>query len=566
MGNIDYHKLLLKIVAKIKEEPREYRGYFDAVDCLVKWSKQDVKTPYAYAEKVLQMLNRAMFVLVQEKEYREAESFRQLRYALLKWSAPVNFDHYMQALEYDRPVHERFYYPRREILLHHVNALQRLADDQLDELFLSQPPRTGKTALITFFFTWIVGRNPELANLYVSYSDSLASSFYSGMLEIMQDKDTYKWQDIFETRKIASTNAKNSTFDVDRTKKYHSFTARSLYGSLNGSCDVSSGGGLLCGDDLLSGIEEALNPDRLATAWAHVDNNMLTRAKQGAKILWIGTRWSIADPIGKRLDLLQTDPKFATRRFEVINIPALDENDESNFVYKYNVGFDTTYFQQRRASFEAGNDIASWSAQYQGEPIEREGTLFEPDGLMYYNGDLPERNPDRIFTAVDPAFGGGDYTAAPIVYQYGKEFYVVDVAYDNGEKNITQPLLASKAKKWGLQAMQVEATKATRPYVEGIQAELDKINYHVTILTRSAPTHVAKEQRIFDRASDIRSYFYFLDTAHRTKEYNLFMQNMFSFKLTGKNKHDDAPDSMAMTAEMAFRNFDAKVEIMQRPF
>lgn len=563
MSKIDYHALLKKIVEKIKKEPMEYRGYFDAVDCLVKWSREDVRTPYAYADTVLQMLNRVMSAVVKAQEYREAENYRQLRYALLKWSAPVNFDHYMQALEYNRPVQERFYYPRRDVLLGHVKALQKLADDQLDELFLSQPPRTGKSTLVTFFYTWVIGRNPELANLYVSYSDALASSFYTGVMEIMQDKDTYRWQDIFEGRKITTTNAKNSTFDVDRTKKYHSFTARSLYGSLNGSCDCT---GILCGDDLLSGIEEALNPDRLATAWMHVDNNMLTRAKQGAKILWIGTRWSIADPIGKRLDLLQTDPKFRSRRFQVINIPALDEGDESNFVYKYNVGFDTTYYQQRRASFEANNDLASWNAQYQGAPIEREGTLFEPDGLLYYNGDLPEREPDRKFTAVDPAFGGGDYTAAPIIYQYGKEFYVVDVVYDNGEKNITQPLLASKAKRWELQAMQVEATKATRPYVEGIQTELDKIQYHITVMSRSAPTHVAKEQRIYDRASDIRTFFYFLDTAHRTKEYNLFMQNMFSFKLTGKNKHDDAPDSMAMTAEMAFRNWDAKVEIMARPF
>ena len=29
------------------------------------------------------------------------------------------------------------------------------------------------------------------------------------------------------------------------------------------------------------------------------------------------------------------------------------------------------------------------------------------------------------------------------------------------------------------------------------------------------------------------------------------MQNVFSFKFLGKNKHDDAPDSLAMAADMA---------------
>lgn len=561
---IDYKDLTERIFARIKEEPRDYRGYFDIVDCLVKWSRVDVRTPYAYADVVLQVLNRVMAVEVKEKNYQSAELYRQLRYALLKWSAPVIFDHYMQALEYNRAPKERFYYPRREVLLGHVKALQKLADDQLDELFLSQPPRTGKSTLATFFITWIIGRNPELSNLYVSVSDMLTGAFYDGVLEVLNDPETYLWKDIFEHRKVAGTNSKDETLDIDRKKKYHSLTCRSLYSqALNGAADCR---GILIADDLLSGIEEAMNPDRLVTAWAHTDNNMLSRAKQGAKILWIGTRWSIADPIGKRIELLHTNQDFKHRRYQIINIPALNENDESNFQYKYNVGFDTQFYRQRRASFEQNNDIASWSAQYQGEPIEREGTLFEPDGMMYYNGDLPEREPDRVFTAIDPAFGGGDYTAAPIVYQYGKEFYVVDVIYDNGEKNITQPLIASKAKKWGIQAIQIEATKATRPYAEGVQTELEKINYHITVLTRSAPTNVGKEQRIFDKASDIRSYFYFLDTAHRTKEYNMFMQNLFSFKIAGKNKHDDAPDSMAMTAEMAFRNFGKTVEIVQRPF
>ena len=332
---------------------------------------------------------------------------------------------------------------------------------------------------------------------------------------------------------------------------------------MNGACDCR---GVLVADDLLSGIEEAMNPDRLATAWAHTDNNMLSRAKSGARLLWIGTRWSIGDPIGRRIEVLNNDKAFKNWRYEIINIPALDENDESNFNYKYNVGFDSTFYRQRRASFEMNNDIASWTAQYMGEPIEREGTVFEPDGMMYYNGELPDRDPDRIFTAVDPAFGGGDFTAAPIIYQYGKEFYVVDVIYNNGEKNITQPLIAAKAKQWNIQTIQIEASKSTKTYKEGLEKAMDKANYHATVLTKAAPTNTGKAQRIFDKASDIRSYFYFLDTKHRTKEYNQFMQNVFSFKIEGKNRHDDAPDSLAQTAEMAFRNYSTKTEVFKRPF
>lgn len=558
----DFEGLYQKILA-VATKNDDFQAFGDLLSCFKNWAKVDNEAPYKHVNEVLGYLEATLRLKIAEQDYKGAEYYRTLIYEVLKFSAPVNFDHYMQALEYDRKPQERFYLPRRKALIGHVKALQDLADDKLDELFLSQPPRTGKTTLNTFFMTWIFGRNSELSNLYVSFSDTLTNSFYQGLLEVINDPVTYHWHDIFTGSRIVQTNAKDETINVNRRKKYPSITCRSLYGTLNGACDCS---GFLIADDLLSGIEEAMNPDRLITAWNHVDNNMLTRAKSGAKVLWIGTRWSIADPIGRRLELLQNDAKFKDRRYKIINIPALNESDESNFDYRYGLGFNTDYFHQRRASFEGNNDMASWFAQYQGEPIEREGTLFTADGFKYYNGVLPDKEPDRIFMAVDPAFGGGDYTSAPIVYQFGQEFYVVDVVYDNGEKTITQPLLASKAKKHNVQAMQIEATKATMPFVEGIQKEIEKLEYHLPITTKSAPTNVGKEQRIFDKAPDIRDYFYFLDVSHRTKEYNLFMQNIFSFKIVGKNKHDDAPDSMAMVCDMAFKRQGAKIEIINRPF
>ena len=88
----------------------------------------------------------------------------------------------------------------------------------------------------------------------------------------------------------------------------------------------------MIGDDLLSGIEEAMSKDRLSKAWSLVSNNLLSRTKQGAKKLWIGTRWSIYDPIGVRLDMVENDDNFRDVKYKVINVPALDENDESNWI------------------------------------------------------------------------------------------------------------------------------------------------------------------------------------------------------------------------------------------
>lgn len=479
------------------------------------------------------------------------------------WAAPKDFDSYLVYLEWNRKPEERFYLPRRRVIKPFVESLQALADDELDELFLSCPPRVGKTSLLMFYMTWTIGRNSEQANLYCAYSDVITSAFYNGVLEIINDPVTYTWHEIFPGAELVATNSKDETLNIDRRKRYASLTCRSLYSTLNGAVDVN---GILMSDDLISGIEEAMSKDRLTAAWSKVDNNLLTRAKSGCKILWCGTRWSLTDPIGQRIDTVLNNPKFAQRRIKIINIPALNEKDESNFHYKYGVGFDTSYYQQRRASFERNNDMASWNAQYQGEPIERDGAVFSPGDFRYYNGVLPEGEPDRIFAALDPSWGGGDFCAMPVIFKYGNELYVHDVVYDNGDKRVTQALVADKVIEHGVGALQVEATKMTEDYAEGIDEILRKRKKRINLTTKVAQrTTGGKTQRIFDKAPDIRERMVFLDDGKRSKPYQLFMQNVYSFKIVGKNKNDDAPDSLCMAVCMD-EETSYRPRVMQRLF
>lgn len=478
------------------------------------------------------------------------------------WAAPKDFDSYLIYLEWNRPPKEKFYLPRRKQLYQVVVELQALADNELDELGISLPPRVGKTTLFLLFKSWIIGKMSERANLYSAFSDTITQAFYSGILEIINDPVTYLWHEIFPNAKLAGTNAKNESINIDRNKRYASLTCRSLYGTLNGACDCD---GFLCADDLLSGIEEALNKERLVRAWQLVTNNLLSRAKAGAKIIWIGTRWSLIDPIGMRLDVLQNSPQFKTRRWKFINIPALDENDESNFDYLYGVGFSTEEYHRIRAGFERNNDMASWLAQYMGEPIERDGAVFSPDDFRYYNGVLPDGEPDRIFASCDPAWGGGDYVAMPICYKYGNDIYVADVVYDNGDKRITQKMIADKVIEHDVAALQIEATKATEEYAEGVDELLRDSGRKINLTTKTATRTIGgKQQRIFDKAPDIRERMIFLENGKRSKPYQLFMQNVFSFKVIGKNKNDDAPDSLCMAIEMDSYSAGASVTIMPR--
>ena len=349
---------------------------------------------------------------------------------------------------------------------------------------------THNSSLVVFFVLWVMGRDSDRSNLYCSYSDTITAAFYNGALEILNDPQTYLYKEIFPTSQLARTNAKEEWLDIDRNKRYHSLTARSLYGTLNGACDAA---GYIIADDLISGIEEALNKDRLKSAWDKVNNNLLTRGKEKTKIIFIGTRWSLADPIGVRRDMIANDDKFKYLRTRIIDIPALDENEQSNFDYDYGVGFSTERYQAVRSSFERTNDLASWDAQYMQKPVERTGSLFDPDAMRYYNGELPDVEPDRVIMVVDPAYGAGDYVSAPVLYQYGTECYIVDVVFNDGNKKVTIPLICDMAIKHNVSAMQIEATKATKEFPNDVQQFLADNGKKINLTTKAASTQSTKQ-------------------------------------------------------------------------
>lgn len=527
----------------------------------------------------IEALGDCFALCVESKDHESNRIIRQKVHELMKtgsskaldlywkthlFDAPESFDSFMLYLEHNRPVKEQFWLPRRGKLLSLCQVLQDMEDGKMDELFLSMPPRVGKTTLIIMFILWVMGRDSERSNLYCSFTNKPVDTFYTGLLEVLNDHVTYAYGDVFPTAKVTATNAKDTTIDLDRTKRYSSFTGRPIGGSLNGSCDCN---GYLIGDDLCEGIEEALSKERMMNLWTKVDNNLIPRAKMSCKRLWIGTRWSVIDPQGIRLDILENEPKYKSVRWKYINTPALNDEDESNFYYLYGVGFDTDFYKMRRASFERNNDLASWYAQYMGQPIERDGSVFNPDGMRYYNGVLPDADPDRIFMAIDPAWGGGDFTAGPVIYQYEDDLYVADVVYDNGDKTVTQPIIVKKVIEHGVQALFIEATKMTAGYTQEVEKRLKAEGIKINLQSTTKHfTGTGKDQRIFDRAPDVRERMVFLESGYRSKPYEMFMQNIFSFTYGKKKQHDDAPDSLSIALEMAIFSPTAKVQLLKRMF
>lgn len=483
--------------------------------------------------------------------------YHELYWDLLLLEAPEILDSYCLYIEKKRKPQERFYAPRRKTLIKVVSLLQRLEDDELDEVFIHMPARIGKTQMITLGTSWHCCRNTELSNLYCSYKEDAGGAFLDGVKEVWTDP-IYCHKEVFPRAKIVSTDAKANTVDLERKKKYKSLSGKGLTSGLNGLYDAT---GWLVADDVLEGIQDVLSSDVLKRKQIIFDNNLMKRKKEKCKVIYNGTIWSLHDIFMNRMAFLENNPEAKNIRWEVLKIPALDpDTDESNFDYEYNLGFSTQYYRVERAKFEEEDDMASWFSQCQQEPIEREGALFNPEHMNFYNGVLPNEEPLKIVAVCDVALGGADYLAMPIAYVYEDgSVYIHDVVFDSSEKSITKPRVINALISNNVGTAFFEANAGGEGYKDevdfGLKEKGKKINLvskfaQQMILTtggHASKSQIRKEQRIWDNAAEIRK-FYFRDAGYQNTEYRKFMNNVYGFTMTGRNKHDDAPDALASLA------------------
>lgn len=480
----------------------------------------------------------------------------------LKAEARYNLDSYCLFIEMDRPVKERFYEPRRKSLKQVVDYYQAGADGLLDELFVHMPPRVGKTQIATMFCAWYCAKYPNKSSLYVTYKESLGGAFLDGVMSIWTDP-MYLHSEVFPETKIVSTDSKNHKIDLCNKRKYKTISGKGLESGLNGEYDAT---GLIIVDDILEGIQDVMNKETLKRKQIIFDNNLMSRKKSGCLIVYNGTIWSLKDIFSDRYDFLVNNPSAKSIRHKRVKIPALNENDESNFNYDYGLGFSSDDYKIIRAKMEENDDIASWMAQYQQEPIEREGAVFNSENMHFYNGVLPTSGLVRVCAACDVALGGGDYLSCVVacLYEDGK-VYIPDVVFSNETKEITQPLVIDLLIRNEVGSVKFESNQGGEGYAQIVDLALRKQGKRLNIVTEYAPSNKRKEQRIWDSAPQIKE-FYFLEDGRRSLMYRKFMANVFSFTVNGKNKNDDAPDSLALLCSFIDGKWIARTEAMRIPW
>lgn len=470
-------------------------------------------------------------------------------------------------LEKNRVPSERFYEPRRSVFMQHgiIQSLQDLMDDKLDIFALSVPPGCGKSTLEDFFLSLVGGWFPNCFNLSSAHSSILTRSLYDGVLEIINDPVEYTWHEIFPNVQMQGTNAKETTVNLERNGRFKTWTFRSIDGSLTGATRCNK---FLTADDLVSGIEEALNKNRLETLWTKVANDLRSRRLDGCKEFYIATRWSVHDPIGKLQTLYAGDP-----RARFIAVPALNEKGESNFMFTVN-GFSREYFEDAR---KAMDDI-SFNCLYQQKPVEREGLLLPadelrrfylekhhvPEGVSGYTV-FPKKDPDAIWGVCDTKDKGTDFESLPIAYQFGEDFYIPDVVFDD-ETNyeILDNKTAAILIRHQPHKVRFESNQAGGRIADNI-SKMIKGKARTIIETKY--TTANKETKILVNSDWIKKHCLFLEPSeYQVKsDYGRFMENVTSYTTKAKVLHDDGPDSLAMLAEFVSKPEARQSYIRQSP-
>lgn len=471
-----------------------------------------------------------------------------------------DFESFMIALEWNRPIEKQFYLPRRKILKKFgvVQAFQDVADGKVDFLCVNMPPRTGKSTLGLFFLLFMACLYPERSILGNGHSASLTQSFYNEILNMLTN-DEYRISAIFPKINIVNKSSEYSYIDLNTVKRFHTLMFKSVDGGTTGLAEASN---ILYCDDLVKDVETANNIDRLDKLFYTYtstiqDRKVQRKGKDGVyrpcPEIHINTPWSIHDVTSRLIQIYGDDGN--NPRVRIISVPCYDENGESNFMYDYGKGFSKEYYHQ----LEMSEDPVIFSAKYLMKPIERDGRPFTQDQLSFYY-EKPDTEPDCVCAYADVAHGGEDYFSMPIAYVYGQEVYIEDVVFVNkmGDDE-TRPLVRDKIIQHHVTRAGFEENNGGKPYADLVNIDLKMKNYHANITTHKARSNRSKLDRIMSRQNDIKGvateygtfkiYFKAESVRKDNKQYNDFMRNLYNWSskqgAVQRTQHDDAPDSLA---------------------
>lgn len=548
---MNYEKLSGSIRAVIDRRPGDNGAYSDLFSLCREWETED----FSAAHKV----NKELLALSADQVVRGggAKFYEQWRRCLL-FEAPHDFDSFMTYIELDRKPEKRFYAPRKHYLRPMVQGFQDVLDGKLRLLTISMPKRAGKSQTGINFVNMISGKFPDRSTLMEGTGDDLVKSFYNGCLEYLTVPNEYLFYDVFPDARLVQTNADTKTANLKSKSRFPTIMCRSIDARQVGLSEATN---VLYLDDCVEGREEAKNRQRLDDKWEVISGDIMGRAIEGTPMVFTGTRYSLYDPIGR----VQEHAQREGWAWRAIEIPALDlVTDESNYEYEREGKkvFTTAYFREQRELLSA----EQFESEFQQQPFEAKGLLFNKDELNYFFELPKDRDPDTIIAVGDTAESGSDSTSMPVAKIYGNAVYIVDVVFDDSPAEVTKPECAKCLIDNRVASAVFESNNAGQYYARDVDQIIRERGYSVGIRTKRTISN--KQTRIEFASDNIKKNFYFKhpSTYKRGSQYWNFMKEVTTYTRSGKVPHDDAPDSLSLLENEIRMLSGGKVEVFKRPY
>lgn len=548
---MNYEKLSGSIRAVIDRRPGDHGAYSDLFSLCREWETED----FSAAHKV----NKELLALSADQVVRGggAKFYEQWRRCLL-FEAPHDFDSFMTYIELDRKPEKRFYAPRKHYLRPMVQGFQDVLDGKLRLLTISMPKRAGKSQTGINFVNMLSGKFPDRSTLMEGTGDDLVKSFYNGCLEYLTVPNEYLFYDVFPDARLVQTNADTKTANLKSKSRFPTIMCRSIDARQVGLSEATN---VLYLDDCVEGREEAKNRQRLDDKWEVISGDIMGRAIEGTPMVFTGTRYSLYDPIGR----VQEHAQREGWAWRAIEIPALDlVTDESNYEYEREGKkvFTTAYFREQRELLSA----EQFESEFQQQPFEAKGLLFNKDELNYFFELPKDRDPDTIIAVGDTAESGSDSTSMPVAKIYGNAVYIVDVVFDDSPAEVTKPECAKCLIENKVASAVFESNNAGQYYARDVDQIIRERGYSVGIRTKRTISN--KQTRIEFASDNIKKNFYFKhpSTYKRGSQYWNFMKEVTTYTRSGKVPHDDAPDSLSLLENEIRMLSGGKVEVFKRPY
>ena len=547
---MNYEKLAWSIRAVIDHRPGDNGAYSDLFSLCREWETED----FSAAHKV----NKELLALSADQVVRGggAKFYEQWRRCLL-FEAPHDFDSFMTYIELDRKPEKRFYAPRKHYLRPMVQGFQDVLDGKLRLLTISMPKRAGKSQTGINFVNMLSGKFPDRSTLMEGTGDDLVKNFYNGCLEYLTVPNEYLFYDVFPDARLVQTNADTKTVNLKSKSRFPTIMCRSIDARQVGLSEATN---VLYLDDCVEGREEAKNRQRLDDKWEVISGDIMGRAIEGTPMVFTGTRYSLYDPIGR----VQEHAQREGWAWRAIEIPALDlVTDESNYEYEREGKkvFTTAYFREQRELLSA----EQFESEFQQQPFEAKGLLFNKEELNYFFELPKDRDPDTIIAVGDTAESGSDSTSMPVAKIYGNDVYIVDVVFDDSPAEVTKPECAKCLIENKVASAVFESNNAGQYYARDVDQIIRERGYSVGIRTKRTISN--KQTRIEFASDNIKKNFYFKhpSTYKRGSQYWNFMKEVTTYTRSGKVPHDDAPDSLSLLENEIRMLSGGKVEVFKRP-